>query len=218
MSKKISVVLADDHSIVRKGISLVLENDEQIEIIGQASDGKEALEMVEKLTPDVLVADISMPELNGIELTRQISEKELSTNILILSTHFEEEYILKSFDAGASGYLPKDADEDEVINAIHTIAEGEIYYTPEVSQILAQSVIKKNKKELGENKELTEREIEVLQLVVDGLSNKEIADKLFISVRTVDTHRRNLMEKLEAKNTAELVRKAFEKKLVGFLS
>lgn len=216
MDKKISVILADDHSIVRKGISLVLENDDQIEIIGQASDGKEAFKMVEELKPDVLVADISMPEVNGIELTKLISEQDLPTNTLILSTHFEEEYILKSFDAGASGYLPKDADEEEVISAIRTISEGDIYYTPEVSQILAQSVIKKNKKELGENKELTEREIEVLQLVVDGLSNKEIADKLFISVRTVDTHRRNLMEKLEAKNTAELVRKAFEKKLVGF--
>jgi len=217
MSEKIRVLLADDHSIVRKGISLVLENDDQIEIVGQASDGKEALEMVEQLAPDVLVADISMPEINGIELTKRINDQDLSTNILVLSTHFEEEYILKSFDAGASGYLPKDADEDEVISAIHTIASGEVYYTPKVSQILAQSVIKKNKKELGENKELTEREIEILQLVVDGLSNKEIADQLFISVRTVDTHRRNLMEKLEAKNTAELVRKAFEKKLVGFL-
>lgn len=216
MDEKITVVLADDHSIVRKGISLVLENDDQIEIIGQASDGKEAIEMVEQLNPQVLVADISMPELNGIELTKLVISKELSTHILILSTHFEEEYILKSFDAGASGYLPKDADEDEVISAIRTISKGEVYYTPEVSQILAQSVIKKHKKELGENKELTEREVEVLQLVVDGLSNKEIADKLFISVRTVDTHRRNLMEKLEAKNTAELVRKAFEKKLVSF--
>ena len=218
MSKKIRVLLADDHSIVRKGISLVLENDDQIEIVGQASDGKEALKMVKELSPDVLVADISMPEINGIELTRLINEQESDTHTLILSTHFEEEYILKSFDSGASGYLPKDADEDEVINAIHTIAGGEVYYTPEVSQVLAQSVIKKNKKELGANKELTEREIEVLQLVVEGLSNKEIADKLFISVRTVDTHRRNLMEKLEAKNTAELVRKAFEKKLVGFLN
>ena len=163
--------------------------------------------------PHVLVADISMPGLSGIELTALVNKEYPGTKVLILSTHNDEEYISRSFEAGALGYLPKDTNEAQIIAAIKSVSKGDVYYTPEVSNILTQSLIKK-KRTLGENQELTEREKEILKLIVEGLSNKEIGDQLFISVRTVDTHRRNIMEKIEARNTADLVRKALEEGLV----
>ena len=213
MINKIKVVLADDHSVVRKGIRLMIDNDKDLQIMGEASDGTQALSMIKMHQPHVLVADISMPGLSGIELTALINKEHPDTKVLILSTHNDEEYISRSFEAGALGYLPKDSNEPQIIAAIKSVSKGDVYYTPEVSNILTQSLIKK-KRTLGENHELTEREREILKLIVEGLSNKEIGDQLFISVRTVDTHRRNIMEKLEARNTADLVRKALEEKLV----
>ena len=191
----------------------MLDNDEDLQIMGEASDGTQALSMIKMHQPNVLVADISMPGLSGIELTALVNKEYPGTKVLILSTHNDEEYISRSFEAGALGYLPKDTNEAQIIAAIKSVSKGDVYYTPEVSNILTQSLIKK-KRTLGENQELTEREKEILKLIVEGLSNKEIGDQLFISVRTVDTHRRNIMEKIEARNTADLVRKALEEGLV----
>ncbi|MEM6360978.1 MAG: response regulator transcription factor [Bacteroidota bacterium] len=213
MTKKIKVVLADDHSVVRTGIKMLISSDESIEIIGEASSGAEALSMIKNSQPDILITDISMPGMTGIELAEIIKNEHRGTKVLVLSTYSDEEYILSAFEAGASGYLPKDTDEDQFLAAIKTVSEGDVYYTKEVSDILTKSLIKQ-KRTIEDPLELTEREKEILKLIVDGMSNKEIADKLFISVRTVDTHRRNIMDKIEAKNTADLVRKALEDKLI----
>ena len=213
MSEKIKVVLADDHSVVRKGIKMLISGDEDIEILGEAASGTEALQMVKSLEPNIIITDISMPGMSGIELAEKIKTEYPSTKVLVLSTHNDEEYILRSFEAGALGYLPKDTEEDEFLAAIKTVADGDVFYTNEVSNILTKSLIKQ-KRSFDDTRDLTEREKEILKLIVEGLSNKEIGDKLFISVRTVDTHRRNIMDKIEAKNTAELVRKAIEDKLI----
>ena len=213
MSEKIKVVLADDHSVVRKGIKMLISGDESIEILGEAASGTEALQMVKSMWPNIIITDISMPGMSGIELAEKIKTEYPSTKVLVLSTHNDEEYILRSFEAGALGYLPKDTEEDEFLAAIKTVADGDVYYTNEVSNILTKSLIKQ-KRSFDDTRDLTEREKEILKLIVEGLSNKEIGDKLFISVRTVDTHRRNIMDKIEAKNTAELVRKAIEDKLI----
>ncbi len=213
MTQTIKVILADDHSVVRTGIRMLISNDDSIEIIGEASSGNEALDMVKKMEPDIVITDISMPGMTGIELAEAIKKDYSDTKVLVLSTYSDEEYILSAFEAGALGYLPKDTDEDQFLAAIKTVADGDVYYTKEVSDILTKSLIKQ-KRTIDDPLELTEREKEILKLIVDGLSNKEIADQLFISVRTVDTHRRNIMDKIEAKNTAELVRKAIEDKLV----
>ena len=213
MESKIKVVLADDHSVVRKGIKMLISSDENIEIMGEAASGVEALEMVKSLNPDIIITDISMPGMTGIELAEKLKSEQSTTKVLVLSTHNDEEYILRSFEAGALGYLPKDTEEDEFLAAIKVVADGDVYYTSEVSNILTRSLIKQ-KRTFDDARDLTEREREILKLIVEGMSNKEIGDKLFISVRTVDTHRRNIMDKIEAKNTAELVRKAIEDKLI----
>lgn len=213
MESKIKVVLADDHSVVRKGIKMLISSDESIEILGEAASGVEAWEMVKSMSPDIIITDISMPGMTGIELAEKLKSEESGTKVLVLSTHNDEEYILRSFEAGALGYLPKDTEEEEFLAAIKVVADGDVYYTTEVSNILTRSLIKQ-KRTFDDAKDLTEREREILKLIVEGMSNKEIGDKLFISVRTVDTHRRNIMDKIEAKNTAELVRKAIEDKLI----
>jgi len=210
----INVVIADDHAIVRQGIRLNLSTHEEITIIGEASDGKEAVDMVAKLSPELLIVDISMPELSGIEVTRIISEDYSSTKVLILSTHNDEEYILESFEAGASGYLPKDSPLDQIILAIETINSEKIFYTEAVAKTLALATIKQKSPGKSLKSLLTLREKEVLKLIVEGVINKEIADKLFVSVRTVDAHRRNIMSKLDVSNSAELVRVTLEKRLV----
>ncbi|TRX60723.1 response regulator transcription factor [Fulvivirga sp. M361] len=213
MENKIKVVLADDHSVVRKGIKLLISSDDSIEILGEAASGTEAYSMIKSLKPDIVITDISMPGMTGIELAEKLKSEEMTTKVLVLSTHNDEEYILRSFEAGALGYLPKDTEEEEFLAAIKVVADGDVYYTNEVSNILTRSLIKQ-KRTFDDARDLTEREKEILKLIVEGMSNKEIGDKLFISVRTVDTHRRNIMDKIEAKNTAELVRKAIEDKLI----
>ncbi|MEO1054587.1 MAG: response regulator transcription factor [Bacteroidota bacterium] len=210
---KIKVLLADDHGVVRKGIKMLIDDDPSIEIIGETSAGDETIEQTKSLLPDILITDISMPGLSGIEVTKIITKDLPDVKVLVLSTHHDEEYIVKSFEAGAMGYLPKDSEENEIIDAVKSISKGKMYYTKFVSDILARSMLRKSSPKYEEDLALTDRELEILRCIVDGLNNREIADKLFISARTVDTHRRNIMKKLNTKNTAELVRIAMEKKL-----
>jgi len=216
MRKVVKIVLADDHSIVRNGIRSLLENEPGIKVVGESEDGESAFDLVMKLKPDILISDINMPKINGIELTEKIVSSDVSTHILILSMYNDEAYILRSVEAGVMGYLPKDAEYGEIIKAIRSIDRGEMYYNADVTRIITNSLVRSNliKRELDKLGQLTKREKEVLKNIVNGNSNKIIAEKLFISTRTVDTHRTNIMKKLRAKNTADLVRKAIQNDLI----
>jgi DNA-binding NarL/FixJ family response regulator len=216
MSKVIKIVLADDHKIVRNGVRSLLENEPEVKIVGEAENGTDAWNLVQKYKPTVLVTDINMPELNGIELTKKIAASKLSTQVLILSMYNEEAYIIKAVEAGVMGYLPKDADYDDIIKGIKEIAAGNLFYNAEVTRVLTESIVKApgKRKIADELINLTSREAEVLDNIVKGNSNKIIAEVLCISTRTVDTHRTNIMKKLNARNTADLVRIAIESDLI----
>jgi two-component system, NarL family, response regulator DegU len=210
----IKVVLADDHEIVRNGIKILLESEGDLEVVGEASDGQEALDECKSKHPDILIVDINMPKMNGIETIRQLKSYSPATKALVLSMHEDEEYILQSVEVGATGYLLKGSNKQEFLKAIHTVQKGEKYFTGDISNILVQHYLNLRNKastsptpnESGDNA-LTRREKEILSLIYKGESNKEIAEKLDKSVRTIETHRFNIMKKLDANNLAELLRK-----------
>lgn len=209
---KKTVVIADDHGIVRKGIMTMISNMEELELAGEASDGIQAIALVEQKKPDILLVDISMPGMTGLEVLDSVREQGLPTKVIILSMHSEEEYVLKAINAGASGYLLKNSDDRELQEGLLKVASGQSYFSSAVSQVLVDSLRKPPRSD--KEGELTSREMEVLRYIVEGLSNKEIADKTFISTRTVDKHRAKLMRKLNARNAADLVRISFERKLL----
>jgi len=207
----ITILIADDHKVFREGIISILNEVEDITIIAEASDGREVLERLKEVKPNIIVMDISMGDTNGIETTQLVKASYPDINVLVLSMHSERGYIVKMLEVGASGYLLKDAGKDEMIRAIRTVAEGNTYYSQKVSSAIIEHI--KSPKKLNIKKEgvqLTKRETEILQLIAEEYSNPEIAEKLFISIRTVDTHRRNLLEKLGTKNTAGLVKYAIK--------
>jgi two-component system, NarL family, response regulator DegU len=214
--KTIKVVLVDDHGIVRNGIKSTLSDAKNIKVIGEASNGLEAIEVVKKLLPDVVVIDITMPEMNGIEATEIIQKKFPSVKCLILSMHDKEEYVFKSIEAGALGYLLKDTSKEEFIQAINTVAKGEKHYSTSISNVLVSGYLHKVKNQPSEESEslLTKREKGILKLIVNGHNNREIADQLDISIRTIEVHRANIMKKLHVKNAVELVKVALEEKIV----
>lgn len=215
--KTIKVVLVDDHVIVRNGIKSTLSDAKDIKVIGEASNGVEAIEVVKKLMPDVVVMDITMPEMNGIEAVSIITKKYPTVNCLILSMHDREEYVFKSIEAGALGYLLKDTDKEEFIKAIQAVSKGEKHYSTSISNVLVSGYLQKIKTPSAyEQAEsiLTKRELGILKLIVEGMNNRGIADKLDISIRTIETHRANIMKKLKVKNAVELVRVALEEKIV----
>ena len=216
----ITVVLADDHAIVRNGIKALLESEEDIQVIGEASDGQQALEVVESLKPDVVIMDIRMPHLNGIEATRKLQQSPSQTKALILSMHDNEEYVLQSIECGAYGYLLKDTERDEFIKAIREVAQDRKYFSSPVANILADNYLNNKTKgsAFSQNNsrqfDLTDKEKQILENVAQGLSNKDIADKLDKSIRTVETQRFKLMKKLGVKNAIELVNLAKENQLI----
>jgi len=215
--KKIKVILVDDHEIVRDGIHLVLSDAKDIKIIAETDNGEEAINLVGELTPDILLCDITMPGLSGIETAELVSRDHPDTKVIMFSMHEDEEYISKAIENKAAGYLSKNAEKEEIIAAIRTVAQGGQYFSSDVSQTMLSSYVSNaiTEKEAGHGKlHLTARESEVLKYVAIGLRSKEIADKLFISTRTVETHRNNIMQKLEVKNTAELIRYSIENKLI----
>ena len=208
-------MIADDHRVFREGIVSILENTGEIRVIAQAQDGKEVMEKLRKARPELILMDISMGEAGGIETTRLVKEQYPEIKVLVLSMHSESSYIVRMLEAGASGYLLKDAGSAELINAIKAVAQGHTYFSSQVSATLVDQLVKgKKPPERKAGVPLTRREIEVLRLIAEEYSNPEIADKLFISIRTVDTHRRNLLEKLGVKNTAGLVKYAIKHGLV----
>ena len=214
----ITIVLVDDHKIVRDGIKALLSEDSEIIITGEAASGDECIELVKKLMPDVILMDINLPDTTGIELTKKLIEMYSECSIIILSMHMGSEFITNSIEAGAKGYLPKTTSQDELINAIKTVYQGNEYYNNEVSEILLQTYINKTKNaskvKEEQNIQLTKREQEILVLFARGLSNKEIATELFISVRTVESHKNNIMQKLDVKSTVDLVKYAIKQKLI----
>lgn len=208
---KIRIVLADDHGVVRQGFRRILDAQSDMEIVGEASNGREALEIATKLSPDVVVMDVAMPELNGIEATRRMGEAAPRTRVLALSMHKDSVYVREILRAGARGYLLKDSVDEDLIAAVRAVARGEGYLSPGV----ADAVLTDYRQHVTDPIDLlTSREREVLQLIAEGKTNKEIATTLNLSVYTVDAHRGRIMEKLNLHSTGELVRFAIRKGLV----
>ena len=214
--KKIRVLLAEDHTLVRQGFRRILEDDPQVTVVGEARTGLEAIEQCKEVKPDVVVMDLSMPELGGLEATAEILKIEPATRILILSMYSDEAYVRKAFELGAKGYMLKNAIEMDLTRAVRALAEGEAYFSPGISQIVLESLkagsFQDSRQEPHER--LTLREKEVLQLIAQGKSNKEIATLLNISVNTVAVHRAHVMETLGLHRTAELVLYAVKKGLI----
>ncbi len=213
----IRILLADDHAILRRGLKALLEREADMEVVGEAADGRETLKQVEELRPDVVVLDITMPNLNGIEAARQIQAKGWGTAIIILSMHSDEGYVLRALRSGARGYLLKDTVEAELIRAIQAVAGGKAYFSPEVSKLLVEDYVQgMQEKGIDDSYELlTPREREVLQLLAEGKSSKDIARLLELSVYTVDTHKSNLMQKLSLHSMAELILYAVRKRIIA---
>lgn len=220
--EKISVVLADDHVLVRDGIRALLEDQSGIEVIAEASNGKEALDVIHKNRPHVLIVDIRMPEMNGIEVVGEINKSVTGVKTLVLSMHDSEEYVVQAIQAGADGYLLKGASKEEFIKALNKVASGGKYFTGDVSAIIMNNFVNGNTNVAVAPKpmpkappfKLTKREKQILGLVLELKNNKDIAEELQISKRTAEVHRFNLMKKLEVSNLKELTDKAKEFQLV----
>ena len=210
------ILIADDHGIVRKGIRYLLESQPDLRVVGEASDGREAVHLAEELKPDVVIMDIAMPHLSGIEATEQIIGRTPKIGVIVLSMHSDEAYLVRTLAAGAKGYLLKDSAEDDLIRAVRTVAQGRPFFSPVISQALLEDYLRNlQQRGLQDSYDLlTQREKEVLQLLAEGKSNKEVATMLNLSVYTVETHRANLMQKLNLHNTAEIVLYAVRKKLI----
>ena len=206
----ITILLADDHDVVRKGMKMLLEDETDVKVIGEASDGLEAIEKVKMLMPNVVILDLTMPKMTGIEAAKIISEEYPAVKILIFSMHHNREYIVSSVENGANGYLLKDTDKEELMKAIKAVSDGRKYFPPEISEVIIDELLAKtasNQDNSGKPifQKITPKEKQILGMIVKGFNSREIADKLFLSIRTVDNHRANMMKKTKAKNTADLV-------------
>lgn len=212
----IRILLADDHTVVRKGLRLLLENQPEFQVVGDAADGREAVAMAEQQRPDVMVMDVAMPVLNGIEAARQIGARQPSIAIVFLSMHSDEGYVLKALKAGARAYLLKDSAEYDLINAVKAVCSGKAFFSPAISKMLAEDYIRQMRDQKVDDtfELLTTREREVLQLLAEGRSNKEVATFLELSPHTVETHRSNILEKLNLHTGAELILYAIRKGVV----
>lgn len=213
---KIRLILVDDHAVVRSGIRMLLEAQSDIEIIGEADSGAKAIKMVAEHQPDVVLMDVQMPDMNGIEATEKIKELNEETAVLALTMYENDQYFFEMLKAGASGYVPKRAAPDELVNAIRTVRRGNVYLYPTMATLLVQNYLGEGESEEDNSlDELTPREQEVLVLIAEGLTNPEIADKLVISVKTVDRHRENIMRKLNMHSRIDLVKYAIRKGLIA---
>ena len=214
---KIRVLLAEDHTIVRKGLRSLLDGEAGIEVVGEAEDGRAAVEHARQLRPDVVLMDIAMPGLNGLEATRQLKRQFPEVKVLVLTMYANEEYIFQILRAGASGYVVKKAAPGELVTAIQTVHRGDFYLSPSISRTVIEEYVRQAEAMAGEDRyeRLTPREREVLQLIAEGHANREIGEVLHISVKTVETHRANLMEKLDLHSTAQLTQYAIRKGVVS---
>src|SRR5688500_9780508 len=216
--EKINIILADDHVLVRKGIKAMLESESEIEVVGEAGTGSDALNAARALRPDILLLDIRMPGMSGLDAAAKLREYSPDTKAVILSMHDSEEYVLQALSAGAYGYLLKDTDKDEFIKALKQVSSGNKYFSGSVSNILANSLL--NARPLAkataaeDTYHLTKREKEILRMAIDGKHNKDIADSLGKSLRTIETHRFNIMKKLGVNNAIDMVNKTLKENLV----
>ena len=210
----IKVLLADDHAILRSGLSRLLGEEKDIEVVGEASDGREAIQKAQELDPDIVLMDIGMPVMNGMEATKQIKKRNRDIKVLVLTMHDNEEYLFQVLQAGASGYVLKKAADDDLVNAIHIVYRGDCFLYPSAAKMVVEDYLEKVKQghePTTSFDNLTDREKEILTMVAEGYTNREIAEALFISVKTVETHKSNIMEKLNLHKRAELVRYAIRK-------
>jgi two-component system, NarL family, response regulator NreC len=210
------VLLADDHSIVRRGMRSLLETDSSIDVVAEAADGLEALRMCEEQKPDVVILDVAMPKLNGIEVAARSQKLEHAPLAIMLSMHVDESYVMRSLHAGARAYLLKDATDEDLLPAVRAVAAGKSFFSPAVSSLLAEEYVQQlEQRGLTDSFELlTDREKQVLQLLAEGRSNKEVAMLLNVGLSTVETHRANLMQKLNLHSTADIVLYAVRKRLI----
>jgi len=215
--KKIRILLADDHQLMRSGLRLLIEQQSDLTVVGEAADGREAVALAKSLRPDVAVMDISMPNLNGIEAAHQIIQSQPNVAVIVLSMHTDESYVLRALKAGAKGYLLKDSAEADLIAAVRAVARGKSFFSPAVSKVLLDDYMRKLKRSGAEDAYdlLTPREREILQLVAEGKSNKDVANLLSLSVYTVETHRSNIMQKLNLKGVPELTLYAVRKGIIS---
>lgn len=217
MAKKYRIIIAEDHTIVREGLRALLSSDPEFEVIGEAEDGRNAIRCVERLGPDIVLMDLSMPRMQGMEAIREIKKHRPETAILVLTVHKNEEYILAAFEAGANGYVLKDSTHAELVAAIRTAVKGKPYLSPAISEMVIEGYLEGKKSLRSESSwsTLTAREREVVKLIAEGYKNKEIADILCISVKTAEKHRSNLMKKLGLHTVSALTTLAMEKGLIG---
>jgi DNA-binding NarL/FixJ family response regulator len=213
---KITLMVADDHNVVRKGLRFILERDENIEIVAEAQDGRQAVAMAEKFCPKVVILDIAMPQLNGIDAAASILRKQPDANIILLSMHSDEEYLVRALNVGVKAYLLKDSAEEDLLRAVSAVTRGQSFFSPAIAQALAEDYVRHLRtKNLQDSYELlTDREKEVLQLLAEGRSNKDVAAVLNLSPYTVETHRTHIMQKLNLHSTAEIVLYAVRKKII----
>jgi two-component system, NarL family, response regulator NreC len=219
---KIRILIADDHDVVRSGLRALLRSAPEFIVVGEAGDGDEAVRQSAKLNPDVVIMDISMPRLNGVEATKLIKQAQPDVHVVILSVHEDEEYAFQILKAGASGYLLKNASKKEIFEAIHSAMSGERFFSPNISRLIVEGFIKRANEQSPQgtqqprhdDQKLTRRETEVLKYIAEGHTNRQIAEALFLSFRTVNTHRANIMQKLNIHDTAGLVRHAISLGLI----
>ena len=213
----IRILLADDHTVVRKGLRLLLESQPGFHVVADASDGREAVALAAEHSPDVVVMDVAMPGLNGIEAARQILAKRPETSVVFLSMHSDEGYVLKALKAGARGYLLKDSADHDLINAVKVVTEGKAFFSPAISKMLVEDYVRQMRERSVEDSFdlLTTREREVLQLLAEGKNNKEVATLLNLSLYTVETHRGNIFQKLNLHSGAELILYAIRKGVIS---
>ena len=214
---QIRILLADDHNIIRDGMRLLLERQAGFSVVGEAADGREVVQLAQEQSPHVVVMDIAMPNMNGIEATRRIVERSPAIGVVILSMHYDESYVIRSLKAGARAYLLKDAVKTELIAAIQAVVQGRSYFSPKISRILQEDFVQLLGRRGADDSYdlLTEREREVLQLVAEGKTNKEIATHLTLSLYTVDTHRTHILQKLNLHSVPELILYAVRKGIIS---
>lgn len=211
---KIRIVVADDHQLFREGLVNLLESDEEIEVIGEAENGAEAIAKVQELKPDILLTDIAMPEMNGMEATRQLKKKMPEIKIIAVSMHSDKQFVKGMLEAGTDAYLLKNCTHQQLLDAVHSVYNGKKYLSEEITELVISGYLDGSGNSDDSYAELSEREKEIFILLAEGVSTREIGERLFISVKTVGTHKQNILEKLGLKNNSDIVKYALKKGLI----